>query len=124
MAVVKTKRLVRWFEWNVKTIIYVAVYDRPVNEAVVVGPKRYFKRYVLVVTNRDMSDDEVERLVGEVLRSELRCHKCRYRGDYVKVDLKNGKPDTVICDECDPFARGPLPCYEGFDIVFAETRGN
>jgi hypothetical protein len=130
MAVVKTKRLVRRFEWNVKTIIYVAVHDRPIREAVIVGPVRHFTRRVLVITHRDLSEREAERLVAGVLKSELRCHKCHYRGgyypsEYVRVDLKNGRPDlrTAICNSCEPTV-GYLSVYEAFDTVFVETRGN
>jgi hypothetical protein len=131
MAVVKTKRLVRWFEWNIKTIIYVAVHDRPVGEAVIVGPVNYFTRRVLVITHRDLSDSEVERLVGEVIRSDLRCGRCGYRGGYypsyyVRVDVKDGKPDlsASVCDSCDPHVGCALAPYEVFDVVFVETRGN
>ena len=134
MAVVKTKRLVRFFEWNIKTIIFVEVHDKPVGEAVIVGPVRHFTRRVLVITHRDLSEAEVERLVARVLKSELRCHKCHYRGgyypsEYIKVDLKNGKPDLrrAICNNCEP-AVGRALCahqvYEVFDIIFVETRGN
>jgi hypothetical protein len=130
MAVVKTKRLVKWFEGNIKTIIYVAVHDSPVGEAVIVGPVRYFTRRVLVITHRDLSEAEVERLVAEILNSELRCHKCRYHGgyypsEYIRVDLKNGRPDlrTAICDSCEPTV-GYLRVYEAFDIAFVETRGS
>jgi hypothetical protein len=117
------KRLVRFYEWNIKTIIYVAVHDRPAGEAVIVGPARNYTRRVLVVTSRDLS--EAERLVGEILNSELRCSRCRYRGGYVKVDVKNEKPDleTAICNRCDPIVGYALGAFEIFDAVFAETRG-
>jgi hypothetical protein len=134
MAVVKTERLVRWFEWNVKTIIYVAVHDRPVGEAIIVGPVRYFTRRVLVITHSDLSDlseGEVERLVARVVNSELRCRKCRYRGgyppsEYIRVDIKNGRPDlkTAVCNNCEPTVGCTLAPYEAFDVAFVETRGN
>jgi len=120
MAVVKTKRLVRFFEWNIKTIIFVAVHDTPISETAIVGPTRYFTRRVLVDTNRDMSEAEAERVVGEVLKSDRRCHICGRYGTYTKVDLKSGK---AVCDNCDPSARY-LAVYEAIDIAFIETRGN
>jgi hypothetical protein len=120
MVAVKTLRLVRFYEWNIKTIIFVAVHDTPISETAIVGPIRHFTRRVLVMTNRDMSEAEAERLVGEVLKSDLRCHICGRRGDYTKVDLKSGK---AVCDNCDPTARY-LAVYEAIDIAFIETRGN
>ena len=121
MAVVKTKRLVRRFEWNIKTVIFVAVHDTPVSESVIVGPTRYFTRRVLVITHRDLSEAEAESLVAGALKSELRCHKCGRYGEYTKVDLKSGK---AVCDNCDPSARCTLGAYEVIDIAFIETRGN
>lgn len=125
MEAVKTKRLAKFYEDGVKTVIYVAVHDRPAGEAVVVGPARYCTRRVLVVTGRDLSEAEAERLVGGILNSELRCSRCRRRGGYVKVDVKNGKPDleTAICNSCDPIVGYALGAFEMFDVVFAETRG-
>jgi len=127
MAAVKTKRLVKFYE-NAKTIIYVAVHDKPVGEVVIVGPVRYFTRRVLVVAGRDLSEAEVERLVGEILSSELRCSRCRYRGgydNYVRVDVKSGRPDldAAICNSCDPVVGYALGAFEMFDVAFVETRG-
>jgi hypothetical protein len=119
------KRLVRFYEWNIKTIIYVAVHDRPAGEAVIVGPTRYYTRRVLVVTGRDLSEAEVDRLVELIINSELRCSRCRRRGSYIKVDVKNGKPDlkTAICNDCEPTVGYALGAYEAFDVAFVETRG-
>jgi hypothetical protein len=124
MEAVKTKRLVKFYEDGVKTVIYVAVHRRPAGEAVVVGPARYYIRRVLVVSGRDLSEAEAERLVGEILNSELRCSRCRRHG-YIKVDIKNGKPDleTAICNSCDPIVGYALGTFEMFDVAFAETRG-
>jgi hypothetical protein len=120
MAVVKTKRLVRFFEWNIKTIVFVAVHDAPISETLIVGPTRYFTRRVLVMTNRDLSEAEAESLVAATLKSDMRCHICGRYGTYTKVDLKSGK---AVCDNCDPSARS-LAVYEAIDIAFIETRGN
>jgi hypothetical protein len=121
MAVVKTKRLVRFFEWNIKTIVFMAVHDAPISETVIVGPTRYFTRRVLITTHRDLSEAEAERLVAGTLKSDMRCHKCGRYGEYTKVDLKSGE---AVCDSCDPSARYSLAIYEAVDIAFIETRGN
>jgi len=120
MAVVKTKRLVRFFEWNIKTIIFVAVHDTPISETVIVGPTRYFTRRALIMTHRDLSEGEAEKLVAGTLKS-VRCGKCGRYGEYTKVDLKSGE---AVCDNCDPSARYTLAIYEAVDIAFIETRGN
>jgi hypothetical protein len=125
MGPVEVVRLVRFYEWNIKTIVFVAVHDRPITEAVIVGPTRYFTRRVLVLTGRHLSVEEVDRLVTKVLNSDMRCHRCHYRGPYLKVNI-NGEPDstTAVCGECDPAAKYALGCYEAIDIAFIETRGN
>jgi hypothetical protein len=120
MAVVKTKRLVRFYEWNIKTVIFVAVHDAPIPETAILGPTRYFTRRVLVMTNRDWSEGEAERL-GEVIKSDRRCRICGRYGEYSKVDLKSGE---AVCDNCDPSARYTLAIYEAIDTAFIETRGN
>jgi hypothetical protein len=124
MEAVKTKRLVKFYEDGVKTVIYVSIHGRPVSEAVIVGPTRYFTRRVLIITNKNMSEAEAERLVWKILNTELRCSRCGYRG-YVKLDVKNEKPDleTAICNSCDPIVGYALGAFEMFDVVFAETRG-
>ena len=124
MAAVKTKRLVKFYE-NAKTIIYVAVHDKPVSDVVIVGPVRYFTRRVLVAAGRDLSEAEAERLVEEILNSELRCSRCRYHGGYVRVDVKSGRPDldATICNSCDPVVGYALGAFEMFDVAFVETRG-
>jgi flavoprotein len=127
MAVVKTMRLVRNYGWNVKTIIFVSVHDKPVQESVIVGPTGYFTRRVLVVTNRDLSEAEVDRLVAKVLGNhDRRCHRCHLSGPYLKIDIKNGEPDfsTAVCGQCDPHIAYALGLYEAIDIAFIETRGN
>jgi hypothetical protein len=125
MTVVRTLRLVRRYEWNIKTIVYVAVHDRPITETIIVGPVRYFTRRVLV-TSRNISEAEVDRLVSRVLESDVRCRVCGRYGQYTKVDIKGGEPDlnTAVCDDCDPSARYALGLYEAIDIAFVETRGN
>ncbi len=126
MVVVRTKRLVRSYKWNIKDIVFVTVHDRPIQEAVIVGPVRYFTRRVLVVTGRDLSEVEVDCLVSKVLKSDRRCHKCGYSGAYLKVDIKDGRPDlsTAVCGDCDPSVRYSLALFEAIDIAFIETRGN
>jgi len=126
MAVVKTMRLVRWYEWNVKTIIYVTIHDKAVSEAVIVGPVDYFTRRVLVITSRNMSEEEADRLVAKVLNSDRRCHICHHYGSYTKVPLVGGRPDfsKAVCDQCDPSIRYTMLGIEAFDKVFVETRGN
>jgi hypothetical protein len=124
MAVVKTIRLVRTYEWNIKTIIYVLVHDRRIAERVIVGPVRYFVRRVLVMTSRELSEAEVDRLVSKVIFSDRTCHICGWRGSYTMVHVKDGEPDlsTAVCDDCEPCARYSLAAYEAVDVAFVETR--
>jgi hypothetical protein len=125
MAVVKTLRLVRHHR-GVKYIVFASVHDRAVPETVIVGPVRYFTRRALVITSRNISETEVDWLVSKVLSSDVRCHRCGYRGEYLKVHVKDGEPDldTAECGDCDPSAAYSLALYEAIDIAFIETRDN
>ncbi len=78
------------------------------------------------MTGRNMSEGEVDKLVGKVLESGIRCHKCHHRGKYLKVNIVHGEPDpnTTVCDSCDPTVRYSLAVYEAIDIAFIETRDN
>jgi hypothetical protein len=122
----QVRRLVRRYEWNIKTVVYVLTSDRHASEFVIVGPVRYFTRRALVVASRHLSEEEVDRVVSKVVFSDARCRRCGYRGTYIKAVVKDGEPDlsTAVCDNCDPSARCTLSAYEAFDIVFVETRGN
>ncbi len=126
MPTVDVIRLVRFYEWNIKTIVFVTIHDRPITEAVIVGPPRYFTRRVLVMTYRNLSVGEVDRLVTTVLNSDVRCHRCHNRGPYLKVNIKGGELDTstAVCGECDPGAKYSLSYFEAVDIAFIETRGS
>ena len=126
MTVVKTLRFVGDYQWNIKTIVFVSIHDRAVPEAVIIGPVRYFTRRVLVVTHRNLTESEADALVKKVIKTEMRCHKCGFYGDYFKVGIKDGELDvgSAVCGDCDPSVKYTLGLYEAIDIAFIETRDN
>jgi transcription elongation factor Elf1 len=107
-----TKRVAKYFDK--RFTIYVCKGPN-VTESMLIGPKN-----IIIITNRDLTETEIDRLIDRFFELDPPCIRCRlrYGANYFRVEIKpDGDIGDAVCGDCDPSVKFAVAYFENIDII-------